>query len=215
MGCSNSALCSPAEVGLPPSLHVALGDANAFRAQLAKGAPHVLMLRETAIDRDGDLDNEVVAHEWGHYLSNRLIANSSGLSAQQSRGMGEGWSDFLALLLVARPEDTAVPSDANFNGTYAAAQYVTSGGGNGPRCWAAKGSASKAHATIKSAFTPIIMRFNPAMAAPIILWGSSLSYNVLEDLMLEAKVSWPVRTTWVQRGTHLGLWAKSPFTKPI
>src|SRR5438045_9788803 len=104
---------------------------------------------------------------------------------------------------------------AESDGTLDGTTVPGGGGGNGPRCWAAKGSASKAHATIKSAFTPIIMRFNPAMAAPIILWGSSLSYNVLEDLMLEAKVSWPVRTTWVQRGTHLGLWAKSPFTKPI
>jgi len=60
------------------------------------------------------------------------------------------------------------------------------GGGNGPRCWAAKGTASKAHATIKSAFTPIFMRFNPAMAAPIILWGSSLSYSLYSTRRFDA-----------------------------
>jgi len=131
MACSASP-CPTAETALPPSLHVALDDADAFRGQLANGSVHVTLQRDPATDRDGDLDNEVVAHEWGHYLSNRLISNSSGLTTQQSRGMGEGWSDFLALLLVARAEDVAVPSNANYNGVYSAGQYVTSGGGNGP-----------------------------------------------------------------------------------
>ena len=131
MACSVTP-CPTAETTLPPSFHLKLADADAFRAQLANGPVHVTMQRDRGVDRDGDLDNEVIAHEWGHYLSNRLIANSSGLTSQQSRGMGEGWSDFLALLLVARPEDTAVPSNANFNGVYSAAQYVTGGGTNGP-----------------------------------------------------------------------------------
>jgi len=131
MACSVSP-CPAAETTLPPSFHVPLADADAFRAQLANGTVHVALRRDRAIDRDGDLDNEVVAHEWGHYLSNRLISNSSGLTTQQARGMGEGWSDFLALLLVARPEDVAVASNANYNGVYSAGQYVTSGGNNGP-----------------------------------------------------------------------------------
>ena len=130
MGCSS--LCGASELSLPPAFHIALADAKAFRAQLPNGPVHVTMRRDLAVDRDGDLDNEVVAHEWGHYLSNRLIANSSGLTTQQARGMGEGWSDFLALLLVVRAEDSTVPSNANFNGTYAAAQYVMGGGANGP-----------------------------------------------------------------------------------
>ncbi|HMC21690.1 MAG TPA: M36 family metallopeptidase [Thermoanaerobaculia bacterium] len=131
MACSASP-CPTAETTLPPSFHIPLADADAFRAQLANGPVHVTMQRDRATDRDGDLDNEVVAHEWGHYLSNRLISNSSGLTTQQSRGMGEGWSDFLALLLVARPEDAAVASNANFNGVYSAGQFVTGGGSNGP-----------------------------------------------------------------------------------
>src|SRR5262249_7555874 len=78
MACSTSP-CPDVETMLPPALHVALGDANAFRARLAGGGGvHVTMRRDPAIDRDGGLDNEIVAHEWGHYLSNRLIANASG-----------------------------------------------------------------------------------------------------------------------------------------
>jgi len=132
MGCSVSP-CPAAELTLPPALHLSLSDANAFRARLAAGGVHVTMRRESAVDRDGGLDNEIVAHEWGHYLSNRLIANGSGLTSTQSRGMGEGWSDFLALLFVARAEDSAVASNTTFNGAYAAAQYVTAGGSNGPQ----------------------------------------------------------------------------------
>ncbi len=48
-------------------------------------------------DRDSDLDGDVVLHEYGHGVSNRLIGNGSGLGGTQSGAMGEGWSDYLAL----------------------------------------------------------------------------------------------------------------------
>jgi len=85
-------------------------------------------------DRDGALDAQVVFHEWGHYISNRLIGNSSGLvgfgnpAQSQGLGMGEGWGDFDAMLaLTVRPDDTSVASNANWNGAYALATYATSG----------------------------------------------------------------------------------------
>lgn len=59
-------------------------------------------------DRDSDLDNGVIIHEYGHGVSNRLTggpANSSALNAVQSGGMGEGWSDYHALMLTQRPSD--------------------------------------------------------------------------------------------------------------
>jgi len=55
------------------------------------------------IDRPSSLDGEVVAHEYGHGLSNRLTGGPSAsgcLSADVSGGMGEGWSDYLALMLM-------------------------------------------------------------------------------------------------------------------
>jgi hypothetical protein len=131
MACSASP-CDAAAPGVAPSMFVVLADATRFRTALAAGGVHARLRRDTAIDRDGALDNEVVAHEWCHYLSNRLIGNSVGLTSVQSRGMGEGWSDFNSLLLAVRPEDTAVPSNANWNGAYPAASYVTGGGSNGP-----------------------------------------------------------------------------------
>lgn len=59
-------------------------------------------------DRDSDLDNGVITHEYGHGVSNRLTggpANSSALDAQQSGGMGEGWGDFWAMMMTQRPTD--------------------------------------------------------------------------------------------------------------
>lgn len=62
----------------------------------------------TSPGRDGDFDNQIVIHEYGHGVSNRLTggpANSSALSATQSGGMGEGWSDWWGLMLTMKSTD--------------------------------------------------------------------------------------------------------------
>ncbi len=56
-------------------------------------------------DRDGDLDAEVILHEYTHGLSNRRVGGGLGISAVASRGMGEGWSDFYALALLSQSSD--------------------------------------------------------------------------------------------------------------
>ncbi len=68
--------------------------------------------------RDGDLDAEVVLHEYTHGLSNRRVGGGVGMSALQSRGMGEGWSDFYALSLLSATND-------NPNACYASGGYVS------------------------------------------------------------------------------------------
>jgi hypothetical protein len=69
-------------------------------------------------DRDGDFDTEVVLHEYAHGLSNRRVGGGAGLSASQSRGMGEGWSDFYPLALLSEPGD-------DLDGIYASGAYVS------------------------------------------------------------------------------------------
>ena len=62
-------------------------------------------------DRDSSVDGDVVFHEFGHGISNRLIGNGSGaLSGTQSGAMGEGWSDYWAITI---------------NGDGAVGEYVT------------------------------------------------------------------------------------------
>ena len=51
-------------------------------------------------DRDSSLDSDVVFHEYGHGISNRLIGNgSTALSGTQSGAMGEGWSDYWSITI--------------------------------------------------------------------------------------------------------------------
>jgi hypothetical protein len=97
-----------------------------IKAQLAVPNTVTARLLRKA-DRDGSLDNQIVFHEWGHFISNRLIGNAAGLNNQQGGGMGEGWGDFNAMMLTVRESDTAVPSNANWGGVYALATYATSG----------------------------------------------------------------------------------------
>lgn len=68
--------------------------------------------------RDGSLDQEVVIHELTHGLSDRLVGGGVGISALQSRGMGEGWSDFYSLCLLSESTD-------DVGACYAEGGYVT------------------------------------------------------------------------------------------
>lgn len=68
--------------------------------------------------RDGDLDAEIILHEYAHGLSTRLVGGGLGLSTLQSQGLGEGWSDFFALSLLSEPTDDP-------DAPYAMGAYVT------------------------------------------------------------------------------------------
>lgn len=68
--------------------------------------------------RDGALDAEIVLHEYTHGLSSRLVGGGAGMSQLQSKGMGEGWSDFYSMCLLSQPGDAV-------NGNYAAGSYAT------------------------------------------------------------------------------------------
>ena len=76
--------------------------------------------------RDGDFDNGVIVHEYGHGISTRQVggpSNSSCLGNNQQPG--EGWSDWLGLAYTAKVGDAG--PDARGIGTYLFGQ-----GPNGP-----------------------------------------------------------------------------------
>lgn len=77
---------------------------------------------------DGSFDNGIVTHEYGHGISNRLTGTGYGClsSTADKEQMGEGWSDFFALMLTNKPGDNA--SVARGIGTYVVGQPTTGGG---------------------------------------------------------------------------------------
>ncbi len=83
-------------------------------------------------DRDGSFDNGIVAHEYGHGVSNRLTGGPSqaGCLGNAEQG-GEGWSDWLALIMTIEPGDTVAGgmlTQARGIGTYALNQATTGQG---------------------------------------------------------------------------------------
>ncbi|HCN48911.1 MAG TPA: metalloprotease [Chryseobacterium sp.] len=75
--------------------------------------------------KHSSLDNGIVAHEYGHGISNRLTGQGYNC-LQNAEQMGEGWSDFFALMLTTKPGDTSAL--ARGIGTYTSNQPITGDG---------------------------------------------------------------------------------------
>lgn len=112
-------IMGPGDVGdsvTIPSLFIGQDDGNLIRVELANNVEVNMMALDN--DRDGDLDNGIVIHEYGHGISNRLVGGANDtfclLNEEQ---VGEGWSDFFALVLTAQVGEQA--TDARAIGTYA------------------------------------------------------------------------------------------------
>lgn len=73
---------------------------------------------------DGDFDNGIVAHEYGHGISNRLTGGRSNTGCLfNDDAMGEGWSDFFTLITSVKPGDTGELKRGI--GTYALRQEIS------------------------------------------------------------------------------------------
>ena len=76
---------------------------------------------------DSDLDNLVIAHEYGHGISNRLTGGPDNTNCLNNRDqMGEGWSDWFGLILTIEPGD--VGADIRGVGTYVQNESTTGPG---------------------------------------------------------------------------------------
>lgn len=96
-----------------PSMMISQTHGNAIKNELNNGgAVNAVMLGFDMLNNpgiiDSDFDNGVVAHEYGHGISNRLTggpSTSACLSNQEQAG--EGWSDWFALVMTHVPGDQA------------------------------------------------------------------------------------------------------------
>jgi hypothetical protein len=130
---SRSASGFPGMQGAPEGIAIAaLGVTAASAAELRQAlqnGPFEVSLQARRLPRrDSAMDTAIVAHEWGHFISNRLIGDGTGLSNHQGRAMGEGWADFHALLLLVRPEDLLTAEGADYAGSYGVMNFVSAGG---------------------------------------------------------------------------------------
>ena len=94
----------------------------------SSGRMQMYIFTSTSPQRDGDLDNQIIVHEFGHGVSNRLTggpANANALNAIQSGGMGEGWSDWWGLMFTQKPTDLKTMS-------YPVGTYVLGQASTGP-----------------------------------------------------------------------------------
>jgi hypothetical protein len=111
-----------------PAVMVSLDNGNLFKANLpATGTVRANPL--LSINRDSDFDAGVIAHEYGHGISNRLTGGPAVVGClSNAEQMGEGWSDWFALNFTTHPSDTRLTPRGI--GTYLVYQTPT---GNGIR----------------------------------------------------------------------------------
>jgi len=75
---------------------------------LATRTTGVTVNAAAGVDRDSDLDAGVIAHEYGHGVSTRLVGGPATSCLGSAEQMGEGWSDYLALILTMKAGDTGI-----------------------------------------------------------------------------------------------------------
>ena len=108
---SNMASGNFANLVTIPAVFVTYADGEKLRNNINTAT--VTMFRQSTndcIDYDGSLDNGIVAHEYGHGISNRLTGINTGAGGTSScltnaEQGGEGWSDFFALALTKKASD--------------------------------------------------------------------------------------------------------------
>jgi extracellular elastinolytic metalloproteinase len=113
-----------------PSIMVSMADGDALIAELIAGNTvngSLSLPANTPPELDGDVDNGIIAHEYGHGISNRLTGGPTNTGClSNAEQMGEGWSDWVGLMLTMEPGDQ--PEDIRGIGTYATGQSTDGGG---------------------------------------------------------------------------------------
>lgn len=105
---------APGDVGdqvTIPGVFMTMNDCATIRQFAGDGLAVTLQLpEETAAGPeflDADFDNGVIAHEYGHGVSNRLTGGRLAADCLfNDEQMGEGWSDFFTLITTVKPGDT-------------------------------------------------------------------------------------------------------------
>ena len=110
-----------------PAFMISDVDGVLITAQIANNVT-VTMSGSNCFSIDGDLDAGVVFHEFGHGVSNRFTGGPSNVTClQQVEQGGEGWSDYIGLMLTTNWATANVNTGAGSRGigTYLLGQPTT------------------------------------------------------------------------------------------
>jgi hypothetical protein len=110
-----------------PAIFVSYNVGEAIITQMGLGTVNGKIKNDPTgfINTDGDFDNGVIAHEYGHGVSTRLVGGGAGMNGSAEQP-GEGWSDWLWLMMQIKPGDTR--NDARGIGTFVQNQVTTGPG---------------------------------------------------------------------------------------
>lgn len=107
-----------------PAISVSQEIGEIFINKLSSGIVNITLQVESKnnfINTDSDLDNGIIAHEYGHGISTRLAGGSNNSSCLTNADqMGEGWSDWFALMMQIKAGDT--PEDRRGIGTFVSSE---------------------------------------------------------------------------------------------
>ena len=132
---------SPSNPITIPSIMVSKALGDQMIATLQNGGTLNVTIKEFGpYIKDGSLDTGIVTHEYGHGISNRLTGGPNNASClyscqqtdadgnciQATEQMGEGWSDYFALMMTLKSSDSAQDNKTIAN--YALGQNDNGGG---------------------------------------------------------------------------------------
>ncbi len=110
-----------------PAIMISDVDGATFAAQLGAGL-NVTLSGTFSPNIDGDIDNGIVVHEYGHGISNRLTGGPATTSCLgNAEEGGEGWSDYMGLMMTTNWATAQITDGALARpiGTYAFGQPAT------------------------------------------------------------------------------------------
>jgi len=108
-----------------PAISINQDVGEAIIAQMSLGVVNVTLQTpaDVFINADGSFDNGIISHEFGHGISIRLAGGRNNSSClQNAEQMGEGWSDWFALMMQLKPGD--VGTAIRGIGTFAVSQPI-------------------------------------------------------------------------------------------
>ncbi|MFV8356514.1 T9SS-dependent M36 family metallopeptidase [Flavobacterium sp. XS1P32] len=91
-----------------PAISVTKVFGESIIAQMQTTSVNVKLQVESSpfVNTDGDFDNGIIAHEYGHGISTRLAGGrNNSRCLDNTDQMGEGWSDWYALMMQLKPGD--------------------------------------------------------------------------------------------------------------